>query len=120
MQNALHAVEDKDDALITVQTLHQGNNVLLTVSDNGCGMNTEEKSQIFEPFRTGKVNGTGLGLSIVTKILADHQAAIEFTSASSGTEFTLRFPRQARRAGASQQNKGSRSIESGDHGWRSS
>ena len=133
IKNACEAVTTVEQPTIVLTTRYEHGNVVLanggrsseapltiSVRDNGPGIPVDMQSQIFEPFRTGKVNGTGLGLSIVTKILADHQAAIEFTSASSGTEFTLRFPRQARRAGASQQNEGSRSIESGDHGWRSS
>ena len=133
IKNACEALNDVEPATIVLTTRYEHGNVIMangghsseapltiSVRDNGPGIPAEMQSQIFEPFRTGKVNGTGLGLSIVTKILADHRAAIEFTSASGGTDFTLRFPRQARRAGAAQQNDGARPIGSGDHGWRSS
>ena len=133
IKNACEALNDIEKPTIVLTTRYEHGNVIManggrsseapltiSVRDNGPGIPAEMQPQIFEPFRTGKVNGTGLGLSIVTKILADHQAAIEFTSASGGTEFTLRFPRQAPRAGAIQQNDGPRSNESGDHGWRSS
>jgi len=95
MQNALHAVEDKDDALITVQTLHQGDHILLTVSDNGCGMNAEEKSQIFEPFFTTKSagKGTGMGMAVVQSILEQHQAIIKVESEpDNGSRFLITLP----------------------------
>ena len=133
IKNACEALNDIEKPTIVLTTRYEHGNVILAngdrsseapltivVHDNGPGIPAEMQSQIFEPFRTGKVNGTGLGLSIVTKILADHQAAIEFTSTAGGTEFTLRFPRHAQRMGAGQHNDGPASSESDDHGWRSS
>jgi two-component system NtrC family sensor kinase len=65
---------------------------VITVTDNGQGISTENMSKIFDPFFTTKSEGTGLGLSIVNKILEQHNASINIKSkVNKGTSFSLRF-----------------------------
>ncbi len=46
--------------------------VIVEISDNGCGIDEEIKGKIFEPFFTTKVSGTGAGLGLfVSKILVE-------------------------------------------------
>ncbi len=72
-----------------------GTCAVLTVRDNGCGMDAATQRRIFEPFFTTKLedSGTGLGLSVVHGIVSDHGGAIALESHRGiGTTFTILLP----------------------------
>ena len=78
-----------------------GSYLLLTVRDNGAGMDNEAQQRAFEPFFTTKRvgEGTGLGLSIVQGIVHSHGGGIELSSApGDGTTFAIYWPATAERA----------------------
>ncbi|HMZ53199.1 MAG TPA: response regulator [Nitrospira sp.] len=80
-----------------------GHYVKLTVTDTGCGMNTDVLGHLFEPFFTTKEahKGTGLGLSTVFGIVTTCGGGIDvWSQVGHGTTFDLYFPRATPQATA--------------------
>jgi signal transduction histidine kinase len=67
--------------------------IVLVVTDNGCGIPAEDRERIFADFYTTKPGGTGLGLSIVRRLVADFDGRITCESEPGrGTTFTVLLP----------------------------
>jgi signal transduction histidine kinase len=63
------------------------------IIDDGCGIDEERMKHLGEPFYSMKEKGTGLGLTVSYKILADHQATIQYSSQlGQGTEVKISLP----------------------------
>ena len=78
-----------------------GPHLLLSVSDDGEGMDASVQARIFDPFFSTKEQGRGLGLSALLGILRAHQAGLHLRSApGEGSTFTLAFPASDRTAKA--------------------
>jgi len=94
VKNAMQAMpEDRKDPRITVSTYIDSDIVKLSVADNGCGMNEEQMSKIFEPYYTTKSSGTGLGLTVLFKIMKQHGGDVTVHSVrGEGSEFILQIP----------------------------
>lgn len=72
-----------------------GEYAILSVSDDGPGIASDDLQRIFEPFYTKKKmgkSGTGLGLSVVWNVVQDHEGYIDVKSDENGTTFDLYFP----------------------------
>jgi two-component system cell cycle sensor histidine kinase/response regulator CckA len=76
--------------------IRKGEYVILSITDFGVGMSSEEVSRIFEPFYTKKVmgrSGTGLGMTVVWGTVKDHNGYIDIQSTKGkGSRFDLYFP----------------------------
>lgn len=96
ISNALYAVKEQEDPIISVSTEKIGKSLVLKINDNGIGISPSVKAKIFQPFFTTKPTnlGTGLGLSLTYDIVTKgHGGTIEVESVEGeGTEFIVKFP----------------------------
>jgi len=70
--------------------------VVLQVTDNGCGMDEETRARIFDPFFSTKFTGRGLGLAAVAGILRAQKGSITVeTAPGKGSTFTVVLPAMA-------------------------
>lgn len=98
MLNAAQAIEAtgrKDGGIIRCTSRREGEAVVLSISDNGCGIDPESIPKLFDPFFTTKPvgEGTGLGLSISHGIVTGHGGRIDVEShPERGTSFRVTLP----------------------------
>ena len=93
LMNAVQAIEKEGQ--ITIKTYQENNNVIVKISDTGCGIPPENIDKIFDPgFTTRGVGvGTGLSLSICYNIIQKHHGKIKVESkVGKGTTFTIILP----------------------------
>ncbi len=91
--NAAQAMNEK--GRIRVVTRQEGDDVVVAISDTGCGIAPENLNKIFDPFYTTKEvgKGTGLGMNIAYNIIKKHHGTIQVDSElCRGTTFTIRIP----------------------------
>lgn len=91
--NAVAAVESgKGKITVEVKKTDNEGEIIITVSDNGCGITTDVKHSVFEPFFSTQPSGIGLGLPIVKRIVEDHRGSVEIDSEEgAGTKVRLVF-----------------------------
>jgi two-component system sensor histidine kinase AtoS len=66
---------------------------IVVITDSGCGIPTDQRTQVFEPFFTTKPSGTGLGLSTSLEIMKAHGGWIRVESGvGHGTTVVLTLP----------------------------
>ncbi|ELL9330864.1 sensor histidine kinase [Vibrio fluvialis] len=76
--NALDAMQDQPEAKLIISSSDEAGKVMIRVRDNGCGIDEDKLTTIFEPFQTSKKmgEGLGLGLSITANSVRDMQGTI--------------------------------------------
>ena len=94
VKNAIQSIPEKRTPVIDIYLFENSDNVIIKISDNGCGISEEIKDKVFEPKFTTKSSGMGLGLSIISSIVKSFNGKIEFESKKDiGTTFSLTFPK---------------------------
>ncbi len=78
--NATDALEGRAHPRVSIRISKSGENVRVTVEDNGCGMSEDHLRNMFKPFYTTKAHGTGLGLVIIKKLLTAMNGSIAVRS----------------------------------------
>lgn len=96
-----NAIKYSKDPVINITTKKEGSHALLSIRDNGIGMDKKQVKKIFQKFfrvQNGEVytaKGFGIGLSFVKKIVRAHNGTIEVHSApGQGSTFTIQLPFQ--------------------------
>ena len=93
MRVSTRNVELTADDVAGTAGLDAGRHVVLTVEDDGPGMDPETRGRIFEPFYSTKAHGRGLGLAATFGIVRGHRGHIEVESrAGEGTRFEIYLP----------------------------
>ncbi|MCO5142140.1 MAG: ATP-binding protein [Oligoflexia bacterium] len=97
LENAIKYIPE--GGTIQIDWIHEGNQTILKIRDNGPGIPKEQHTRIFERFfrvdsaRNREQGGTGLGLAIVKHIVLRHGGKISVNSElGNGTEFICEFP----------------------------
>ncbi len=75
---------DNPDGVIITDILRQGQDVKITISDNGRGWPYPDIERVLEPYVTTRNEGTGLGLAIVRRTIEDHKGRLSLKKRSDG------------------------------------
>lgn len=91
LKNAMEAMNQ--GGTITLDILHNAQEVRIIVQDEGIGMTQEQIQSLGQPFVTTKDTGTGLGLMITKNIIHNHGGTMNVESIPNhGTTFTIHLP----------------------------
>lgn len=87
--NAIEAMEP-GKGILEIKISNLAKNCLITIKDNGSGMDKDSLLRIFEPYFTSKNEGNGLGLTHTQNIILNHKGKIYVTSTPGfGTTFYI-------------------------------
>jgi two-component system sensor histidine kinase FlrB len=78
IENAIQA--SADDVRLKVHLYTRDNQLRVSVSDSGSGIDTQVLARLGEPFFTTKATGTGLGLTVVKAVARAHQGELRLRS----------------------------------------
>lgn len=86
INNAIDALSGQSDAVVEIDARREGERIVVTVIDNGPGIEPDQLPKVFEPFFTTKEvgEGIGIGLSIVDNIIRDFGGTIMVTNRPEG------------------------------------
>ncbi len=106
LQNAIDSVHERQqvkegEGAVKMVVELRGENIAISVEDNGLGLPEKVKDQLLEPYVTTKKKGSGLGLAIVKKIMEDHEGSVLLEDSvrhdtETGAKATIVFPRDIR------------------------
>ncbi|QPA31802.1 PAS domain-containing sensor histidine kinase [Thermaerobacillus caldiproteolyticus] len=92
LKNAIEVMPKGGDINVNIQKT-AGNQICISIRDQGCGIPQDKIKKLGEPFYTTKERGTGLGLMVSYKIIEEHQGKIDVESqVGVGTTFHITLP----------------------------
>jgi two-component system sensor histidine kinase HydH len=91
--NAIDSMESGGELTVAIFSDGQRRDVVIQISDTGCGIRRQDLAKVFEPYFTTKSTGTGLGLAIAYNIIEAMGGKITVDSKKEvGTTFTVALP----------------------------
>lgn len=84
VKNAVEAAAHADTPRVLVETGAGGGRVWFAVEDNGPGVPSERREEIFRPYVTDKEGGTGLGLAVAHRVVLEHGGTLRVEDAREG------------------------------------
>jgi nitrogen fixation/metabolism regulation signal transduction histidine kinase len=92
IKNAIEAIEIKEQGIVSINAIKTNTTVVVTMLDNGQGIEPDVLKRIFVPTFTTRSSGMGLGLPMVKTIIEEHNGEINITSEKGkGTTITIVF-----------------------------
>jgi PAS domain S-box-containing protein len=96
MLNGIDAMKDTRGDLTVTSTRTEGDQILIAVSDSGCGLPADCSERLFEAFFTTKPQGTGMGLCISRRIVESHGGLLWASDNTvRGATFQFTLPNEA-------------------------
>ena len=94
VKNAIQSIpNEQEEKKVLVSVNEVENDVIITVEDNGIGIESNNIEHVFEPKFTTKTSGMGLGLGIIKNIIENYKGTITFeTELGEGTTFFVSLP----------------------------
>jgi signal transduction histidine kinase len=96
IQNALEAVPTDGSGQVVVKGREDEGHLVLSVKDNGPGIEERDRARVFDAFYTTKAvgQGMGMGLTITRRVVLSMGGSLSLKSqVGAGSEFTIRVPR---------------------------
>lgn len=96
VKNAIQSIPKSRRGLIHIKLYDTNDNVVISIEDNGVGIDDHMKEKVFYPNFTTKSSGMGLGLAICADIIQSFDGMIYFeTEKGVGTKFLIELPRHS-------------------------
>jgi len=87
-------LQEQENKQIEVEFYEKDNNMVLMITDNGCGISEDQHEKIWDLYFSTKKHGNGLGLPISKKIIEAHHGEVYIKSSMKrGTEVMIRIPK---------------------------
>lgn len=91
LSNALYAVENQEKQKIDFRFEEKSGRNIISISDNGIGIDPQIARKIFLPFFTTRDNGSGIGLTLAKSIMEAHNGYLTFRNTEEGCTFEMWF-----------------------------
>jgi signal transduction histidine kinase len=94
LQNAFDAIADHaaEQGEIIIEVAKKEGHAVISIIDNGPGIEESIQAKLFTPFFTTKEKGTGIGLVICKQIIEEHGGFLSIVSSAGRTKFSIEIP----------------------------